>query len=78
MPRVRCHYLDCVHLEDGFCGIASVEIDPDEGCRTFRRLGESPDDEDWEDENLEEIWDEDENGLYAEDDEPDDWLSVEQ
>ncbi len=78
MPRVRCHYLDCVHLEDGFCGIASVEIDPDEGCRTFRRLGESPDDEDWEDENLEEIWDEDENGHYAEDDEPDDWLSVEQ
>ena len=35
-------------------------------------------DEDWEDENLEEIWDEDENGLYTEDDEPDDWLSVDQ
>ena len=78
MPRIRCHYIDCVYLEDGFCGIASVEIDPDEGCRTHKRIGESPDDEDWDDENLEEIWDEDEDGLYAEDDEPDDWLSVDE
>ena len=76
MPRIRCHYIDCVYLEDGFCGIASVEIDPDEGCRTYKRIGESPDDEDWDDENLEEIWEEDEDDLFAEDDEPDDWLSV--
>ncbi|MGB2895821.1 MAG: hypothetical protein WBB65_06615 [Anaerolineales bacterium] len=75
MPRIRCHYIDCVFLEDGFCGIASVEIDPDEGCRTYRRIGESPDDDDWDDENLEEIWDEDDVGIYADDDEPDDWLS---
>ena len=76
MPRIRCHYIDCVYLEDGFCGIASVEIDPDEGCRTYKRIGESPDDEDLDDENLEEIWEEDEDDLFAEDDEPDDWLSV--
>lgn len=75
MPRIRCHYIDCVHLEDGLCGKVYVEIDPDEGCRTYRRLGESLDDEDWDDENLEEIWDEDEDGIYAEDDEPDDWLT---
>jgi len=78
VPRIRCHYIDCVHLEDGFCGIVSVEIDPDEGCRTYKRIGESLDDEDWDDENLEEIWDEDEDDLYAEDDEPDDWLSVDE
>jgi hypothetical protein len=76
VPRIRCHYIDCVYLEDGFCGIASVEIDPDEGCRTYKRIGESPDDEDWDDENLEEIWEEDEDDLFAEDHEPDDWLSV--
>ena len=77
MPRIRCHYIDCVLLEDGFCGIASVEIDPDEGCRTYRRKGESPDDEDWEEEKLEDIWEEDEEeDLFAVDDEPDDWLSV--
>jgi len=75
MPRIRCHYIDCVYLEDGFCGIASVEIDPDEGCRTYRRKGESPDD-DLDDENLEEIWDEDEEDLDAVDDEPDDWLGI--
>lgn len=80
MPRIRCHYIDCVHLEDGFCGTVSVEIDPDEGCRIYRRLGDSPDDDDWDDENIEEIWDddEDEDSLYAEDDEPDDWLSVDE
>ena len=76
MPRIRCHYVDCVYLEDGFCGIAAVEIDPDEGCRTYRRLGEIPADEDWDDENLEEIWDEDEDDLFAVDDEPDDWLDM--
>ena len=75
MPRIRCHYIDCVYLEDGFCGIASVEIDPDEGCRTYKRVGESPDDDDWDDENIEEIWDEDDDSVYADDVEPDDWLS---
>ncbi len=78
MPRIRCHYIDCVYLEDGFCGIASVEIDPDEGCRTYKHIGESADDEDWDDENLEEIWDEDEEDLYDEDDKADDWLSVDE
>ena len=78
MPRIRCHYIDCVYLEDGFCGIASVEIDPDEGCWTYKRLGELPDDEDWDDENLEEVWDEDEEDLYDEDDRADDWLSVDE
>ncbi|MBE9479661.1 MAG: hypothetical protein IMY80_06810 [Chloroflexi bacterium] len=78
MPRIRCHYIDCVYLEDGFCGKASVEIDPDEGCRTYKRLGELPDDEDWDDENLEEVWDEDEEDLYDEDDRADDWLSVDE
>jgi len=79
VPRIRCHYIDCVYLEDGFCGIASVEIDPDEGCRTYKHVGDSPDDDDWDDENLEEIWDEDEEeDLYDEDDKADDWLSMDE
>jgi len=78
VPRIRCHYIDCVYLEDGFCGIPSIEIDPDEGCRTYRHIGESPDDEDWDDEVLEEIWDEEGDDLFAEDVEPDDWLSVDE
>jgi hypothetical protein len=78
VPQIRCYYIDCVYLEDGFCGIASVEIDPDEGCRTYKRQGELLDDEDWDDENLEDIWDEEEEDLYDDDDRPDDWLNVDE
>lgn len=78
MPRIRCHYIDCVFLDDGYCGAAGVEIDPDEGCLTFSRSGdiESPE-ADWEeDEELEELdeWEdldfeeEDEDDLWDEDD----------
>ena len=37
MPRIRCHYLDCVFIDDGYCGAAAVEIDPDVGCMTNSR-----------------------------------------
>ncbi len=74
MPRIRCHYVDCIFLDDGYCSAAAVEIDPDTGCATY-----SPNDEtkaedewdeeeeldEWEDEELEdeeeESWDEDED-----------------
>jgi len=32
MPRIRCHYVDCVFLEGGYCGATAVEIDPDEAA----------------------------------------------
>jgi len=35
MPRIRCHYLDCGFLDDGYCSAAAVEIDPDAGCMTY-------------------------------------------
>ncbi len=74
MPRIRCHYIDCVFLDDGYCGAAAVEIDPDVGCMTFSRVDDVVDEEEeeweeeeeldeWEDleEDAEEIWlDEDE------------------
>ena len=37
MPRIRCHYLDCVLLDDGYCGAAAIELDPDVGCMTYKR-----------------------------------------
>ena len=37
MPRIRCHYVDCVFLDDGYCGAAAVEVDPDMGCMTYSR-----------------------------------------
>jgi hypothetical protein len=62
MPRIRCHYLDCVFLDDGYCGAAAVEFDPEEGCLTFKATGDVGEDEaEWDDEgDLDELeeWDE--------------------
>jgi len=75
MPRVRCRYVDCVFLENGYCGAAAVEIDPDEGCLTYSHIDEVPADEEWEEEEVEGVLEEDEEELYKEDEDEDDlWL----
>ncbi len=84
MPRIRCHYDDCVFLEDGFCGAVAVEIEPDNGCQTFQRDSSTTEepaerDEDWEEEDFEEeteeedLYEEDEEDLWDEDDEEEDY-----
>jgi hypothetical protein len=68
MPRIRCHYIDCVFLDDGYCSAAAVEIDPDTGCATFSPNEEAKD-KDWEaGEELDE-WEEEE----LEDEEEEEW-----
>jgi len=69
MPRIRCRYVDCVFLEDGYCGAAAVEIDPDEGCLTYSHIEDVPTDEAWDEEEIDEIWEEEEEDLYEEDEE---------
>lgn len=69
MPRIKCHYVDCVFIDEGICSAAAVELDPDEGCKTFSPAETAADDEWDEEEDLEE-WDDDE----ADDDE---WLEEE-
>lgn len=71
MPRIRCHYIDCVFLDDGYCGAAAVEIDPDEGCMTYARADDLVVN-DWVGEVEEELEDWDE--LDLEDEEDDLWL----
>jgi len=67
--------VDCVFLENGYCGAAAIEIDPDEGCLTYSHVDEVPADEEWEEEEVEEVWEEDEEELYTEDEDEDDlWL----
>ncbi len=75
MPRIRCRYIDCVYLEDGFCGTSSIDLDPDEGCLKYTRMGDVPEDawEEEDDEELGQIWEEEEEDLYLEEDE-DDWF----
>ncbi len=72
MPRIRCHYTDCVFLDDSYCSAAAVEIDPETGCATFSPneeaavAGEEWDAEleEWEEEDSEE-----DNDDWAEEDE---------
>jgi hypothetical protein len=59
MPRIRCHYADCVFLDEGYCAAAAVELDPEEGCLTYAATGEVSAEDAWEDnEALEEEWEE--------------------
>lgn len=75
MPRIRCHYLDCVFLEQGYCGAAAIELDPAEGCLTYTRSDEDPEADEWEGEVLDELWEEDDEevDLYEDDDLGGDW-----
>ena len=71
MPRIRCHYMDCIFIDEGFCSAAAVEIDPDTGCATYSPSEDALDDDDWEEDEIEE-WDsegdEEEDDLWLDDD----------
>jgi hypothetical protein len=59
MPRIRCHYMDCVFIDEGHCSAAAVEIDPDTGCATYSPTDEAATDNSWNEEELDE-WEEEE------------------
>ena len=63
MPRIKCHYLDCVFLDESYCSAAAVEIDPDAGCTTYSPSGEVEAEEEWEDDEADDddLWEEDED-----------------
>ena len=62
MPRIKCHYADCVFVDEGYCSAAAVELDPDTGCATY-----SPSDativkeDDWDEEEESEEWEDEES-----------------
>lgn len=60
MPRIRCHYIDCVFLDDGYCGAAAIELDPDVGCMTYSRADDLEVENEWEDDEEDEVeeWEE--------------------
>ncbi len=68
MPRIKCHYMDCVFIDEGLCSAAAVEIDPDTGCATYSPT-EAAAAEGWEEEEELDEW-EDEEG----EEEDDEWL----
>ena len=75
MPRIRCHYLDCVFLDEGYCSAALVEFDQDSGCNTYSPNDEASSEEAWDEEEELEEWEEAEDE-DAEDDE-DIWVDEE-
>jgi hypothetical protein len=74
MPRIRCHYIDCMFLDETYCSAAQVELDPDTGCATYSPNAEAAGEEEWDDEEEQE-WeeledeDEDEEDLWLDDEE---------
>jgi hypothetical protein len=58
MPRIKCHYIDCVFLDEGYCSAAAIELDPDTGCATYSPSDDAVAEEEWEEE--EEEWEDDE------------------
>ncbi|HOG58309.1 MAG TPA: hypothetical protein PLO92_01385 [Anaerolineaceae bacterium] len=55
MPKIRCHYLDCLFLDERYCSAAAIELNPDTGCQTY-----TPDEEtelgNWEEEEELDEW----------------------
>jgi len=60
MPRIRCHYTDCVFLDDGYCSAAAVEFDPDTGCATYSPVDASSAKDDWDDDSELDEWEDEE------------------
>lgn len=81
MPRIRCHYIDCILIDDGYCGAAAIELDPDIGCMTYKRSADGLDTEEdeWADDSIDELedWDdidldeEEDDDLWIDDDDDD-------
>jgi hypothetical protein len=75
MPKIRCHYLDCAFLDEGYCSAAAVEIDPDNGCMTYSPSAEANQEDEWDEEEELEEWEEVEEG---EDEDEDLWMDEEE
>jgi hypothetical protein len=69
MPRIRCHYNECVFVDNGYCGAAAVELDPETGCATFAPNEDAAS----KDENLEEEEQEELEGEEIDEEEDDTW-----
>jgi hypothetical protein len=40
MPRIRCNYEGCIHLEGTLCTADEIEVDQELGCLTFSQVEE--------------------------------------
>ena len=76
MARIRCKYLDCAFLDEGYCSAALVELDSNKGCLTYSPNTETPVEDDWTDTEELEDW---EDLVEEEEDKDDDpWMEEEE
>jgi hypothetical protein len=75
MPRIRCHYLDCAFLDEGYCSAAAVEVDPDNGCMTYAPSADAAKEDEWDEEEELDEWEELED---EEEEEEDIWSDEEE
>jgi len=61
-----------VFIDEGYCGAAAVEFDPDVGCMTFSRASDVAEKDAWAGDEEEEL--EDWEDLEDEDEDEEDWL----
>lgn len=75
MPRIRCHYEDCVFLEDGYCGAAAIELEPEGGCLTYSRVDETTEKpvDDWEEDDVDDEAEDEDEAAWDEDEDDDTW-----
>ncbi len=83
MPRIRCNYEGCIHLEGGLCTADEIELDQELGCLTFTQVEEveieeldadlvADVEEEEEEEDDEEEWEEELDEDEDDDDDDDD------
>lgn len=77
MPRIRCNYEGCIHLEGGLCTADDIDLDQELGCLTFSQVEEEEIavvdglEDEWADDEVATAEDEDE-------DEEEDWEDLDE
>ena len=77
MPRIRCNYEGCIHLEAGLCTADDIDLDQELGCLTFSQVEEE---EIAVVDDLEDEWADDEIATAEDEDEDDeeDWEDLDE
>ena len=84
--KIRCKYIDCAFLDEGYCISAQIDLDSDKGCLTYQSNDDLPIDDnideienlsDWDEADIEDdvdVNDEDDDDPWMDDeDEEDDY-----
>ena len=75
MPRIRCNYEGCIHLEGGLCTADDIDLDQELGCLTFSQVEEE---EIAVVDDLEDEWADEEVATAEDEEEEEDWEDLDE